>query len=79
MKTRHLQITRDNAIHVDGHDISRSVTGYRINHEAGQPPEIELALLTHTAEVDAQAVVVVPAATRDTLILLGWTPPEEDQ
>lgn len=63
-------------VHVDGHDLSTSLRGFRLTGEAGQMPILELDLIVYDhAAVGAEAEVTIPATTRETLITLGWRPP----
>lgn len=67
-------------IEVDGQDISSGVRAATLWLHPGELPELDLEL--HVVEVQridsAEAKVVVPDATREALVKLGWTPPPED-
>lgn len=65
---------------VDGHDISDAVTSATLELDARSPtPELHLKL--GYCELDtveaAEARVVITEPTRQALLALGWTPPEE--
>lgn len=79
----HVEITDDGGgrgtVTVDGHDLSRAVQRVSVNLAAGGTAEIELdlAVLEVTRLNVLGAQVVIPGDTRDALVKLGWTPPEE--
>lgn len=62
---------------VDGHDISRAVTGVNVHARARGVPRVTLSVLAHAVEVEGVAELQLPAHTRAALIELGWTPPAE--
>lgn len=65
---------------VDGHDITHAVHKAALWLEPGCLPELEVELhLLESRRLEAEdAVVSVPAATREALVALGWTPPGEE-
>lgn len=64
---------------IDGHDIANGCAGLTLTMGVGQVPTVNLDLLIlATTEIqDVQARILIPDATRDLLIGLGWTPPVE--
>lgn len=64
------------AVEVNGVNVANAVRSLNLH---ARPREQELTLHLHVDEtvVDGEATVVVPQATRDALVALGWTPPEE--
>ncbi|MBD2900759.1 hypothetical protein amrb99_97680 [Actinomadura sp. RB99] len=68
-------------IAINGTDISAAVSDATITLRAGDVPEVDLTL--HTYEIDRMDLpnpqIHIPAETRDALILLGWTPPDDGQ
>lgn len=63
---------------VDGNDLTDAVRGVDISLRAGHLPVIHLDLVILDLEsVTTDAKVFIPDATREALIALGWTPPEE--
>jgi hypothetical protein len=62
---------------LDGTDIANSINGLTITMRAGLPASVELSLpIIDVTEIqDAEARILIPDATRDTLTALGWTPP----
>lgn len=65
---------------LDGADIANGIDGLTITMHAGQPTSVELSIpIIDVTEVqDAETRILVPDATRDALIALGWTPPTEE-
>lgn len=63
-------------IQIDGAYLP-GVTAIRMDARVGRPPIliVELALLDATADM-SETAVIVPEATRDALVALGWTPPK---
>jgi hypothetical protein len=79
-KTTHaVRFTSDGvsgAVTVDGVDVSSAVRGVRINASAGELVSVELDVIAVEVDmVGAETDVLLPDATRDLLIRLGWTPP----
>lgn len=67
-------------ITIDGHDISRAVRAYTVEHAARDVPvvTINLNVYEHLQLDERKARVQVPDDTHDVLVMLGWTPPAED-
>lgn len=65
-------------IALDGHDVSSAVRGFRIT-AIGEVTRLELDLnVLDVTRIDSeQTEIVIPDATREALIALGWTPPVE--
>jgi hypothetical protein len=67
-------------VELDGHDISRYITGLTMRYDTANVPTavIDVVLLSHT-DIDAEdADVVVPEPTAELLVRLGWTPPAQE-
>ena len=66
-------------ITIDGHDISNALTGLTLEIGVGKVPTatLDLLLIDTTEYQDAETRILIPEATRDTLVALGWTPPEQ--
>lgn len=62
-------------IEVDGQRLT-GVHGIHIDGRYGHTPRVTLDLLVHNIEGTIEAEVIVPDRTAQTLIALGWTPPE---
>jgi len=64
---------------IDGHDISRALTGLTLSIGVGQIPTatLDLLLIDATQFQDAEARILIPEATRETLLALGWTEPDD--
>lgn len=64
---------------LDDADVSAAVRGLTIRAEVGRIPQIELDLsvIDVTGLGVAQAEILIPDATREALIALGWTPPAD--
>jgi hypothetical protein len=65
---------------LDGTDIANSINGLTITMRAGLPASVELSLpIIDVTEIqDAEARILIPDTTRDTLTALGWTPPADE-
>jgi hypothetical protein len=63
-------------VEVDGQDLARGLRGYTLRSQAGSMPVLELQLGMFEGEVDGEARVVLTSGTHETLVKLGWTPPE---
>lgn len=63
---------------IGGHDISNAVRAFVVRGGVGELPTLELDLSVHdvTRLESVEMEILVPPATRDALIALGWTPPE---
>lgn len=66
-------------VELDGHDIANSVLGMSLEFKAGHETTATLHLVLDEipAETD-EARVHLPDKTRDLLVRLGWTPPQDD-
>jgi hypothetical protein len=76
-----LHITSDGVasrVRLDGEDISRALVGVRLNLGVGVLPQATLDVLVHDLTTETEGQVVLPEATRDLLVRLGWTPPAEE-
>ncbi|WP_028192937.1 hypothetical protein [Salinispora pacifica] len=64
---------------LDGTDVSGAVRRLTVRAEAGCLPDIELDLsIVDATRIDSDhAQMLIPPATRDALVTLGWTPPLE--
>lgn len=69
----------DTKVILDGTDIATSLTGLSLTMGPGQVPTVtlDLRIFGVTEIQDIEARILVPDATRDTLIALGWTPPAD--
>lgn len=66
-------------VELDGHDISRSLTGLSLAIEAGCSPAVTLQVQAYEAPVEVDGVrAVVSDETRALLVRLGWTPPGDE-
>lgn len=68
-------------VEVGGVDLARAVQGLNLSAEAGSPPVLTLDLrLIELSQFESDETVIhIPAATRDALVALGWTPPAEQR
>lgn len=66
-------------VELDGEDISNTVRGLDIQLRVGDIPKVTLdvVVVDLSNETDGAAALIRPE-TRDLLVKLGWTPPEED-
>jgi hypothetical protein len=66
-------------IRLDDTDISNAVRGIDVSMEAGNLPQVTVELrIDEIRRIDSEhAVVLIPSSTRDALVALGWTPPQE--
>lgn len=83
MATRKVQINLGavgyGSVLVDGTDISSTLGGLQFESHAGVDlNRLTLDLIAPEVEIDAVVQIVVPDATRDALVALGWTPPAAD-
>lgn len=71
---------RGTTIHVDDKDITRGVQRYSFTGEIGEinTLDLEMAVLDVSRIQSEEAEVLIPETTREALIHLGWTPPEDD-
>lgn len=74
----HIQIKTSHGrgeIFVDGEKL-RGVTGFEVRGSVGEPERVTVELvMINGAEIETNATVEIPHKTRESLILLGWTPP----
>lgn len=63
-------------IELDGQNIASGTVGFEIKSRPAHLTEVVVHVAVHELEFDGEARVVIPDATRDALIVLGWTPPE---
>lgn len=80
MAAKHARITltpggHGSTIEVDGQRLT-GVRGISIRANVHEIPQLDLDLRMQEAEIDGEVFVSVPDKTRDTLIALGWTPPD---
>lgn len=68
-------------IHLDGHDVARTVRALTLSLGPDRLPSVELDVLVFgEMELDVEgAQVLLPEATRELLVRLGWTPPAEPE
>lgn len=67
----------NSTIEVDGHDISAAARAFRLDADVHGIPQLVVDLVVlESSTVSGEATVVIPEATREALIALGWTPPE---
>ena len=64
---------------IDGQDIAGSLAGLSLSVSAGEVPQLmlDLQLIDVTSFGSTEADVLLGAGVVETLIKLGWTPPEE--
>lgn len=64
---------------LDGHDVSGAVRGFQITAGVGDITRLvlDLNVLDVTRLDSEQTEIMIPDATRDALIALGWTPPAQ--
>lgn len=64
---------------LDGDDISAALTGVSLRVRLDHEPTAVLDVVLHDllSEIEGPRIVV-PDATRDLLVRLGWTPPVEE-
>ncbi|MET9965443.1 hypothetical protein ABZZ80_05830 [Streptomyces sp. NPDC006356] len=64
-------------VSIDGHDISKAIRSIRFDGDAGMHPRVTLDLHIHdvTTVSSEGTEVLIPDATAEALIALGWTPP----
>jgi hypothetical protein len=65
------------SVEVDGEAL-KGVTGVALSHRVGTIAQLEVSLAALPLDIEAEADVFVPDKTRESLILLGWTPPSDD-
>lgn len=66
-------------IELDGRDIANVVTGLSLRVGVDSLPEVTLGVVLHVLDTELENPrVVVPDATKELLVRLGWTPPAEE-
>lgn len=65
-------------LEVEGTDVKDGVSAADLRLRPGEIPELKLDVAAFEVEVDGEARVILPDATRETLVKLGWTPPPGD-
>jgi hypothetical protein len=81
----HLSIANDGSggarVELDGRDISRALQGLSFTVDTRTLPyaraEVVLSLPVIDVSTVSEADVLIPQATHDLLVQLGWTPPAE--
>lgn len=69
---------RDGRVVLDGHDVTNGVRGFVLRAGVDCVTELELDVVAADgATFDGEVRLVIPESTRDALVALGWTPPEE--
>jgi len=69
---------------IDDRDLSRALRGFTIRCEAGERPTLDLDFCISEIEVSAMGeaentvLVNIPDEVISVLLLIGWTPPEND-
>jgi hypothetical protein len=71
--------THGHEILLDGTDIANGIDGLTITMRAGHPASVELSMpIVDVTELqDPETRILIPDATRDVLLALGWTPPAD--
>lgn len=64
-------------LEIGGVDISAATRSVELRVKAGDLPEVMVDLSVIEVEIDGEAEFKVLPVTRDALIALGWTPPQE--
>lgn len=68
----------DATVRLDGVDISNTLRGLRLSMSCTDVTTVELDVaVVETTDLSAPVSAHIPAETRDLLVRLGWTPPEE--
>lgn len=79
MTTRNVKLSVDatgrGKVEVDGQDL-KGVRGFTLNSEVGCLPQLTLDLHIYDVSTFAEADILVPRDVADTLVALGWTPPQ---
>lgn len=65
-------------IEVDG-QVLQGVTSFVLRAGVGEIPELELDVAVYDVSTFAEASVLIPPSTAETLVALGWTPPPEQE
>lgn len=62
---------------LDGYDASSATRGFTVRSSVSDLTTVELDLVVlHGADLDTEAMVLIPAAVATLLVEFGWTPPE---
>lgn len=79
-RTAKIQLNADGSgtVEVDG-QLLRGVQSLRIDGELQCMPQVTLELQLYDVSTVAEAQILVPADTVETLVALGWTPPPEQE
>lgn len=65
---------------VDGHSLGNAVQATSIHSRAGHATRVELELLATDVSTQCEPEqILIPEETREALIALGWTPPQETE
>lgn len=66
-------------VHLDGTDIAHALTGIALTLGVNKAATatLDLVIVDVTEVQDTEARIVIPDATRDLLVQLGWTAPPE--
>lgn len=78
VRAAHIAIDADGfgRVSVNSDDLSNAIQGVFLSCRVGKLPRLILDLtIAETIDAVAEAEVAIPAATRDALVALGWTPP----
>jgi hypothetical protein len=65
-------------VEVDGHAL-KGVQEFALRAGARRVPELEIDLEIFDVSTFAEAEVLVPSDTAESLVALGWTPPPEQE
>ena len=66
------------SIELDGQPL-QGVLSFALRAGVGEWPELELEVAVHDVSTFAEAIVLVPSDTAETLVALGWKPPPEQE
>lgn len=62
---------------LDGYDASNATRGFTVRSSVNDVTTVELDLVVlHGADLDTDAMVLIPAPVAALLVEFGWTPPE---
>lgn len=65
-------------VELDGHEISHALTGLRLNLDTSPIGEVRLDVIAEEVQTHTDVIVLLPEATKELLVRLGWTPPAEE-
>jgi hypothetical protein len=82
MAAKHARITltpggHGSTFEVDGQRLT-GIRGFTLQGSVMEMNQLTLDLVIREAEVDGQVLASIPEKTRETLIALGWKPPDGD-